>query len=783
VKNSPMTQEELMPGSGPLNEDGAEVVQQVVALDPNAVEKLTQWPKEPTIADIKGDLEFSRQENSDQRVNVEGWLNLRNATGAESGRKGKAPIPGRSTVQPKLIRKHNEWRYPALSEPFLNDYKMFTINPRTFEDERAARQNQLLINWQFDTKMGKVAFIDKMVRKTVDEGTCIVRVGWERRTEKVTVQRMKFNYYPLQDEQMLQILAQATQEYMADPDLFECNPNIPESLKASVEYGLQNQIAVYAEEAGMEDVTEERIVWNAPSLKIIKTENFFNDPSCEGDPMESQYMIHTYESTKSQLMKRRSYKNLDKVNWQANAIKSKLGDMDHKSTTPMADARFNSDKVKVLVYEYWGLFDIWDTGEMVPIVVTFIGDTIIQMEENPFPDRRPPFVIIPYMPIDGSIFGEADASLLQDNQRIKGAVTRGMIDLIGRSANAQTGYAKGFLDPVNRNRLIKGEDFEFNPNADPRQAIQQMTYPEIPQSALVISQAQDMEAEAMSGVKAFSSGINGDAYGKVARNTGAVLDAAGQREMSILRRMAEGMRQIGNKIISMNAKFLEKKEVVRVTNETFVEVYRDELHGNFDLICDIASAQMDELKSQDLGMLMQTIGPDMDPGLRGVIMAKIADLKRMPDLAQQIRAYKPQPDPMQVKLQEMQIALLEAQIEEVKSKTAKNLADAENKALDTELDATGVNHQRDVELMGAQAKGNRDRDVTGALLKAEVPAQNIQAAVGYNHLIEKGDEKKAQPKRPMNEFVRPPTAPQQPPLAPLQSVQQMQLPPGLANSV
>lgn len=783
MKNSPMTQEELMPGSGPLNESGAEVVSEVMALNPSVEGKLTEWPKEPSISDIKGDLEFARQENTDQRVNVEGWLNLRNATGVESGRKGKTAIPGRSTVQPKLIRKHNEWRYPALSEPFLNDYKMFTINPRTFEDEKAARQNQLLINWQFDTKMGKVAFVDKMVRKTVDEGTCIVRVGWERRTEKVTVERMKYNYYPLEDEQMLQILAQATQEYMADADLFEMNVNIPDSLKASVEYGIQNKVAVYAEEVGMEPVTEERIVWNAPSLKVINSENFFNDPSCEGDPMESQYMIHTYESTQSQLKKRRNYKNLDQVNWAANAVKSKLGDPDHKSNTPMADPRFNSDKVKVLVYEYWGLYDIWETGEMVPIVVTFIGDVIIQMEENPFPDRRPPFVIIPYMPIDGSIFGEADASLLQDNQRIKGAVTRGMIDLIGRSANAQTGYAKGFLDPVNRQRLIKGEDFEFNPNADPRQAIQQMVYPEIPQSALVISQAQDIEAEGMSGVKAFSSGLNGDAYGAVARNTGAVLDAAGQREMSILRRIAEGMRQIGNKMISMNAKFLEKKEVVRVTNETFVEVFKDELNGNFDLVCDIASAQVDQLKSQDLGMLMQTIGPDMDPGLRGVIMAKIADLKRMPDLAQQIRTYKPAPDPMQVKLQEMQMELLQAQIDEVKSKTAKNMAAAENQALDTELDATGVNHQRDVELMGAQAKGNRDRDVTGALLNAETRPENIQAAVGYNHLIEKGDEQKAQPKRPMTDFVRPPAAEQQPPLAPLQSAQQMQIPQGVANSV
>jgi len=737
--------------------------------------RLTDWAYEPTIEEIKGDLEYARQENLDQRTNVEGWLALRNATGAESGRKGKTPTPGRSTVQPKLIRKHNEWRYPTLSEPFLNDYKVFTINPRTAEDKKAAQQNQLVLNWQFDTKMNKVAFIDKVVRKVVDEGTAIIRVGWERKTEKVKVQRMKYEYYPLEDEQMLQVLAEATQQYMDDPDLFEMNMDIPDSLKASVEYGIQNHVAVYAKEVGMEEVYEDKIVWNAPSVKVINVENFFIEPTPDGDWTDAQYMIHTYETTESELRKRRIYKNLDKVNWGANQVKSKLGNLDHKSNTPQTDTRFNSKKAKILVYEYWGLCDIWDTGEMVPIVVTFIGDTIIQMQENPFPDRKPPFVLIPYMPIDGSSFGEADASILQDNQRILGAVTRGMIDLLGRSSNAQTGYAKGFLDPVNRQRLIKGEDFEFNPNSDPNTAIRQMVYPEIPQSALIIANNQNTEAESLSGVKAFSAGITGDAFGKVARNTGAALDATGQRDMSILRRLAEGMRQIGNKMISMNAKFLEKKEIVRVTNEKFVEVYRDELEGNFDLICDIASAQVDELKSQDLGMLMQTIGPEMDPGLRAIIMADIMELKRMPDLAKRVREYQPQPDPIQQEMAKLQIELLKSQIELNKAKALTAQADAENTALQTEQDATGVGHQREIELMGAQAKGNRARDVTLGLLNGETPAQNIQAAVGYNSLIEKKDEMKSKSPPIVAQPYVPPMGQQ--PLAPLQSLQIPQVDP------
>jgi len=768
----------VVPGLMKNDSDSETVDPKQLEASLNREQKLTEWEKEPLISDLKGDLEYARQENTDQRANVEGWLALRNATGNESGKKSK--LPGRSSVQPKLIRKHNEWRYPALSEPFLNDYKVFTINPRTFEDKVASVQNQLVLNYQFDTKMHKVAFIDKFVRKTVDEGTCIIRVGWNRTTERVMVEKIKYDYYPLNDPEQLAILAQATQMFMEDPDAFEMNMDIPDSLKASVEYSAENRTPVYALENGVEQVYEDKIVANHPSVKIINVENFFIDPSCEGNWEEAQFMIHTYESTKSELLKRKIYSNLDAVNWSQNAIKSKLGDPDHKSNSPQIDARLNTDKVKVLVYEYWGLYDIHGTGEMVPIVVTFIGDTIIQMQENPFPDRKFPFVIVPYMPIDGSTFGEADASLLQDNQRILGAVTRGVIDLLGRSANGQTGYAKGFLDTLNRQRFGTGQDFEFNPNADPRIAIQQMTYPDVPQSAMLVIQNQNQEAEGLSGVKSFSTGITGDAFGKVAKNTGAVLDAAGQREMSILRRLAEGMRQIGNKMISMNAKFMEKKEVIRITNGEFVEIRKEDLAGNFDLICDIASAQADELKSQDLGMVMQTIGPDMDPGLRGVIMAEIFELKRMPELAQQVRSYQPQPDPMQVKMQELQIALLEAQIAEVQSKTAKNQADAENTALDTELEVTGTKHQRNVETQGAQARGNRDLEVTKGLVKGEAPAQNIEAAVGFNKLTEAADAQQAKPATPVIPW-QPPVTPV--PMAPLQSAQPQQVPQGLAMPV
>lgn len=712
----------------------------VLAEDKVAEEKMTKWEKEPTLTELLQDLEFARQETNEQSANVDGWLNLRNTTGSEAPKKTK---PGRSNIQPKLIRKHNEWRYPALSEPFLNTDRMYTVKPRTHEDVTRAKQNQILLNWQFDTKINKVDFIDRYVRTAVDEGSVVVRVGWEREFGKREVEKTKYNYFPVQDEAKAQVIMQAVQFLEAEAPDYE---SLPDSLKASAEQSKEMGFPVEAVADGVVKVVEDIVVKNCPSVRIVNIKNLFVDPACDGEWEKAQFMVYTYEATESELRSKKSFRNLNKVNWSHNQIQSQHGNQDHESNTPATDTRTNSRKRKVLVYEYWGLFDAHNNGIMIPIVVTWIGDTIIQMAENPFPDGRPPFVMVPYMPILGSVFGEADASLLQDNQRIIGAVTRGMIDLMGRSANAQSGYAKGFLDPVNKRRFNAGEDFEFNPNGDPRAAIQQMTYPEIPRSAHEMIASQNTEAESLTGVKAFSGGISGDAYGSVATGIRGALDSASTREMSILRRLAYGMQVIGQKFMAMNARYLSEKEIVRVTNEEFVEISRQELAGNFDLKVDIATASVDEQKAQDLGFMMQTVGPDMEPGLRGEFLAEIADLKRMPEFAERIRNYEPPVDPVQQKLQELEVAKIEAEIEVERAKAAEFRAKAAQISLGIDNDVSGLTHERDIEKQGAQARGNRDLEVTKAILNGETGAGNIQAGVGYNALTEAKDQRDTAPK-------------------------------------
>lgn len=702
-------------------------------------EKLTDWENEPTLLTLKSDLEASKTYHDAQVAKIDKWRDLLSISGSAKPPK----IKGRSSIQPKLVRRQAEWRYSALSEPFLGTDQLFSIEPRTFEDEAAAKQNQILLNWQFSTKIDKIKLIDDYVHSAVDEGTCIVKLGWNRVTKIVKETVPVYSYYPIADEQGLQLLQQALELKQSNPR--EYQEQIPDEFKEAIKYYEETQFPVTAIQTGEEEQEVEKIIENAPIVEILNPCNVYIDPSCLGDLDKALFVVNTFETNKAELQKTGLYKNLDKVNWESNSVAT---DPDHETTTP-DDFNFNdSQRKKVIAYEYWGFYDIHKTGELVPIVATWIGDILIRMEENPFPDGKVPFVVVQYIPIKRDIYGEADAELLEDNQRILGAVTRGMIDSLGRSANAQQGFAKGMLDPLNRRRFENGEDYEFNPSLSPNGGLIEHKYPELPQSAILMVQMQNQEAEALTGVKAFSGGLAGDAYNtKVATAIRGVLDAASKREMSILRRLAKGMIKIGEKICAMNAEFLSEEEVVRVTNKQYVTIKREDLKGNFDLKVDISTAEVDNAKAQDLGFMLQTLGPNMDPSITMMILSEIAELKRMPVLAEKLRNYQPQPDPLAVQEKQLEIEKLKAEIAKLQSETMKNQAmagktqtEAQGKAIDNVLTESGVKHIQEMEKQQAQSRGNQNLEIIKGLLKPlkqGEQAPNIDAAIGYNAISDK----------------------------------------------
>lgn len=729
--------------------------------------KLTEWINEPNVEDLKRDLESARSSHDLHVAKVDVWTGLmrgerhrhhgdkKNVYGYDNeDRKGPEMRKGRSKVQPKLIRRVSEWRYAALSEPFLGSNKVFKVDPATAADGNAATQNELVLNWQFRTKLNRVKFIDDYVRSTVDEGTCIVKVGWQRQVVEAekdvpvwTHTVMDQNDQNPQTEQNAQALQAAIIRKQQDPKGYE-NETDP-ALKAAVDYHEETKIPTVAKQTGTQTIKYDKVLENFPTVKMIDPRNIYIDASCDGEFSKALFTIESFETSQSDLLKEPNrYHNLHMVDWSNN---TPAAEPNHHTLTPAESGMIDPMRRRVVAYEYWGLYDMNKDGTLVPFVATWIGSTLIRMEENPYPDQKIPYILVPYMPKKRQLMGEPDAELLEDHQSILGAVTRGTIDLLGRSANGQQGIAKGMLDALNRRRYENGEDYEYNPGQNPDQGITQHKYPELPQSALTMIEMTNQEAEALTGVKSFSGGISGTAYGPVAGNAKSALDAAAKREMSILRRLAQGMVEIGTKIIAMNSEFLSEKETINVTNTLFVEISREDLKGNFDLIVDISTAEVDEQKSQDLAFMLQTCGPTVGPDILMSIMADIAELKRMPVLAQRLRTYKPPPPPppspeqqqmTQLQLQAAQLTIqkLQAEIQLMQAKSDMETSKKDLSNLDYVEQETGTKHAREMQLAAMNESGQHNVAITKALLtptKPEESKPDIHAAIGFKHLTDK----------------------------------------------
>ena len=754
----------------------------------NQINKLTNWKNEPTVDDLKEDYVRANASYAEHRSKVEEYLKALDAP---------SPVeksPTHSAVQPKLIRKQAEWRYAALSEPFLADSDMIHISPRSYEDGYAAKQNQIILNYQFNEELDKVHLIDTYIRCAVNEGTAVLRVGWDSYKEQVESPNTQYTIEPITDPleakkfNQIQALAQddINSEVVPTQWLDALQVSQEETQKRQQEAQQQAQELInfqmqQIQQSGQE-VDEEQLQqmqqqimqqamsevqpamykpvpvkrsnkWitkeiNKPDVEVLDYRDLMVDPGCMGDVSKAEYMIYVFDTCKADLIKAGIYTNLDHI----------------EDETPAWDDRYymyadnfrDPARKRITAYEYWGNWDINGDGTKTAIVATFVGSTMIRCELNPFPDHKPPFVIVPYLPVKNSVWGEPDGALLTDNQAIIGAVTRGMIDLLGKSANSQTGVAAGMLDSINRKRFEKGLDYQFNPAMPPQNGIFQHVYPEIPQSAFLMIQNMQQEAESLTGVRAFQG--TQTSLGNTATEVRGALDAASKREMGILRRLAKGIEEVARKILTMNALWLNDEEAIRITNSEFIKVRKDDLRGDFDLKVDISSTEQDNDKADTIAFMMQTLGNTVPQPMVQLLIAEWCRLKKMPEMEYRIKNFRPEPDPNQQRLQEAQIklaeaqaALAEAQAQKAQADAQKSMAEAQSTMVDAQLAPQAKQIEMQSNFMQAQAKSKYMESQA-----RKMDLDYIQKSTGQTHredMEKQGAQAKAQAAKSQQELA------------------------------
>ena len=644
---------------------------------------------------LQQDYEKSKAYNEAWHKKIDKWTNQ------YMGRKYGNEREGKSQIVTRDIKKHSEWLQASILDPFTSTPDIIKCNPANRESIKLARNAEMILNQQFCRQFNRYNFLARALKVMDIEGTVVIKTGWDFLEEEREV--VKRELVPVIDPMSQQIMI---------------NPETQEPMMQEIVYKQKEKV---------------RLI-DKPTAEVVRNQDIFVDPSCMGNFENMQFIIHQFETDLSTLKTDGRYKNVDKIN-----IKGSDNSFDnYENYNNLPDPKYfefdDDPRKKILVKEYWGNYDLNGDGIAEPIVCAWVDNLVIRLDVNPYPDKKPPFIIVPLLPIPFQLFGESNAEILGDIQQVNTAITRGIIDNMAQSNNAQIGFSKGVLDPINEERMLNGENFVMNTNT-PKDAIWVGGFNPLPNTVFNMLQLNNESAQSLTGVNVYGANQTNDMLGSNPASSRGVLDGGNIRKLMLVKNIAENLiKPLMRKWLEYDAELLPPETVVRSTRNEgeFEVVRRDDLYGSIDLDITISTNEDNAAKARELAFLLQTIGPNEDPGIRKIIMSEIMRLHKLYDCAHMVETYQPQPDPMQQ-------ALMQAQIENLQAQTQELMASAGRQQIDGSLKEAKI----PVEQAKAQALGKQSN------LKALefYQKQNRFDELGRNALKEKEIDEKSKTER------------------------------------
>jgi len=622
--------------------------------------------KKKLLQELKEDYSSAKEAKASPESKIAKWRKYYKAKPLGNEKKGK------SKYVSKDIKKLLKWQLPILLEPFVNTPEIVRCQGLTPEDVEKAKSREALLNYWFCRVFNRYNFLKKAIKLAQVESIVVVQTSWKYRTKKETIIETIENEAGFQEEREVEIT---------------------------------------------------KVVENNPDAKIIKFENVFIDPTAEdGEP---EFVIIRYETTFSNLRENTSWLNQDAVERLA---KKKLSDTeDEQSNSELyqdrmideeengADRDFETSDVsrkKIMVYEYWGKYDINEDGIAENIVCVWAEDEILKLEDNPYPDDEIPFVIFNFDEEPFSIVGESQVEDLYDKSHLITLITRGLIENIASANIGQIGIPDGALNPIEEAKFLNGQNFKFNKQFGD---IWQSNYNSLGTTPL---QALDMfkrENESLSGITEIALGQQT----KVLSATQAQgLDTATNRRLNdIVVNISENLiKPILKKWLSYASEFMSETEMVTLLGNKHVPIQREDISDRVHMEMIVTTLNADDQKSRKLSFLLQTAQQGQDPNIVKMLYTKMLKLDKMYEEAEELKNYSPEPDEYTIQIKNLEIAKLEAEIEQIRTKTLQISKDAElkhYKSIDTKNNAdikdlefaeriNGENHKRDLDKIALQ---------------------------------------------------------------------------------
>ena len=600
-------------------------------------------------------------------------------------------VDGQSAMVWKLVKKQLESLIPNVAKPFIGSYDLIDLAPLTKNDVYKANIYKRLGNHFFSKGFNSDDFIKDLTRVCGKQGTCFIRVGWDRITKEKRI--------PIDtiDEKIQQIAEQTGSTIIQKGD-------------------------------GKYELLKVDVLKNRPTARVLRTENIHVDPTADSIK-DSTFIIHEYVTNLSSLRKEAFLYDADSLDKLEKIIDDLTDINPNGEVIPYNDTSFafsDKNRKKIRIFEFFGEYDLDGDGinEQVVMVLARSSansneDVVLSIQENPFPFKSPPIVAIPLFKEEFSCYGKPLAALLEDEQKLMTSIMRGVIDNMSNSNNGVKFFRKGALDAVNMNKLINGEKYiEVKSNEPIQSIIMDGSFNELPSSFYNLFSLIDQHAESMSGINKFMQGVSTSEMKSAASNFSAVMSQSQIRLMDIVNNVTNGLKEIITMWIEMSMAYMEDDEIEKITginitdmkmketNRLIAEFGIEELPQDtkqqavmlimteiddmfnkddfqFDVKISVGTDSAKDIKINQLNMFLQQAAQlvqvgAVPPDVAKDLVAELADLLDKPQVAEKIRKYVQQPDPMAQAMQQ-------AEVQKVAANAKKEEALAGNAQARTEL--------------------------------------------------------------------------------------------------
>ena len=611
-----------------------------------------------------------------------------------NGKKFGGENKQKSQIVMKEIAKQIEWQKPAIMEPFTS-----TSNPirlKTSKNEKRSRIMQKYLNGQFAGEFDREDFMDKLSDVLLREGTVWVRTGWDySETKKVEVK------------------PNVTME-----DLLK-EENEPSDIK-------QNKDGTFRAKY---ETTE--MVRNIPTLEICRNEHIFPDPSARAMD-ECRFIIFKRFLTISELREADLYdeEKIDK-------LESKLQSSEREDTAlgqvrDADDRDYGQDSTyqpkdasrkKVAILEYWGFYDLDGDGIAEPIVATWAEKEgcNLHIGENPYPSKKIPFERGVYSARPFSLWGNALAYFIGDNQKVKSGIMRGILDNMSNANNGQKFVQRGALDYVNFKRLRNGEKHIVVNKPD---SIVDGSYNNLPQSIFTTMEMINQETKDLTG----NTGYNSFAQKDNSEDNPSQLTMSQQRIAGTVRNIANVIGKSLKEWLSMAEVFLTNEQIEGMfTEQDAVDYFAFEDSTFVQTTVKVGTEATRSMRIQQLNMLMQqakTLGERTPPDTIAALTAEMFELFDMYEKAEEIRNYKPEPNPIALKMQEIEMENKVLENQKLKAEIAK---------INSEVQLNGANTYSTIEYKQAQTAEKYAKAQSHKVSTALAPVDAITKARQINN--------------------------------------------------